>query len=247
MKKKILIISSIVLVILIALWFSGIIPKQIGKIYGTKYMQENFPNMELEFVNIEWSKHYGDYIISFKDKENQKYSCVIGPKYFPISIGQGKFAIEETYKEKYDYNEIPQYVQDGIEISNGNVGEIQEPEPEKVYNYDVTKVTIEVLEDTITNKSVEILITDNNEDYFGWGEEFKVQQKVKGVWKDLNFLCGDPLLIYWNLLLYVPNKDNQIKQKLDIEKYYGTLENGIYRIVKTVGDVDIYSNEFDIK
>ena len=101
MKKKILIICSIVLVILIALWFSGIIPKQIGKIYGTKYMKENFPEMELEFVNIEWSKHFGDYIISFKDKDNQNYSCVIGPKYFPISIGQGKFVIEETYKEKY--------------------------------------------------------------------------------------------------------------------------------------------------
>ena len=51
MKKKILIVFTIILILLIALWFSGIIPKQIGKICGTKYMRENFPNMELEFIN----------------------------------------------------------------------------------------------------------------------------------------------------------------------------------------------------
>lgn len=33
--------------------------------------------------------------------ENQKYGCVIGPKYFPINLGQGIFAIEETYRENY--------------------------------------------------------------------------------------------------------------------------------------------------
>lgn len=107
MKKKILIICSIVIIALIALWFTGVIPKQIGKIYGINYVKNNFPKMQLEFVNIEWSKHYGDYIITFKDKENEKYSCVIGPKYFPISIGQGMFEIQEEYGEKY-----------GIDINN---------------------------------------------------------------------------------------------------------------------------------
>lgn len=248
MKKKVLIICSIVIILLIALWFSGIVPKQIGKIYGINYMKNNFPEMQLEYVGIEWNKYYGDYIITFEDKENQKYSCVIGPKYLPISIGQGIFAIQETYKEKYSYNELPAYISDGIDVSDGN--EIEIPEERIEYNRDVKNVTIKVLEDTITDKSVEILITDNNEDYFGWGEEFKVQQKVKGEWKDLEFVSNDLLLLYWNLFLYVPNKDNQIKQKLNIEKYYGILKNGIYRIVKTVYDngyVDIYSNEFEIK
>lgn len=45
-----------------------------------------------------------NYIITFKDKENQNYGCVISPKYFPVSLGQGIFAIEETYKEKYGSN-----------------------------------------------------------------------------------------------------------------------------------------------
>ena len=34
MKKKVLIITSIIVVGIIALWVGGIIPKQIGKIYS---------------------------------------------------------------------------------------------------------------------------------------------------------------------------------------------------------------------
>lgn len=100
MKKKVVLICSIVIILLV-LWFSGIIPKQIGKIYGISYMKNNFPEMQLEFVDIEWNKYYGDYIISFKDKDGQTYSCVIGPKYLPISMGQGIFGIEEKYREDY--------------------------------------------------------------------------------------------------------------------------------------------------
>lgn len=101
MKKRTLIITINTVLVIIALWFGGIIPKQIGKICGTEYMKHNFPEMQLEYINIEWNKYYGDYVITFKDKENQNYSCVIGPKYFPISICQGLFEIEEIYSEKY--------------------------------------------------------------------------------------------------------------------------------------------------
>jgi hypothetical protein len=64
-------------------------------------MKNNFPKMQLEYVDIEWSKYHDDYIIAFKDKDDDIYSCTIGPKYFPISLGQGLFEIEEKYKENY--------------------------------------------------------------------------------------------------------------------------------------------------
>lgn len=112
MKKKILIITSIVVLGIIILWVGGIIPKQIGKIYGTKYMKDNFSKMQFEYENIEWNKYYGDYIITFKDKENEYYSCVIGPKYFPISMGQGMNAISEIYEEKYSSNTTTQNITD---------------------------------------------------------------------------------------------------------------------------------------
>ncbi len=102
MEKKILKIIIIILLIIIALLFLlGIIPKQIARIYASNYMNNKFPKMRFEYVGIEWSNVHGDYLISFKDKENQYYRCVIGPKYFPINLGQGLFAIEQTYLEDY--------------------------------------------------------------------------------------------------------------------------------------------------
>ena len=87
-KKKITIISILILTIAIC-WFSGFIPRQIAKICGKSYVKNNFPEKQLEYVDIEWNKFYGDYIITFKDNEGKIYSSVIGPKFFPISMGQG--------------------------------------------------------------------------------------------------------------------------------------------------------------
>ena len=101
MKKNVIIITSAIALIILIFWIVGVIPKQIGKIYGIKYMQYNFPEMKLEYMDIEWSKYHDNYIIKFEDKENQKYSCVIGPKYFPIAISQGLFEIQNAYQEKY--------------------------------------------------------------------------------------------------------------------------------------------------
>mgnify|MGYP003300002820 CR=1 FL=1 len=114
-KKSIVIIVLAVVLLVSVLWFGGLIPKQIGKIYGTKYMNDNFPEMQLEYVDIEWNKYYGDYIIKFKDKEGQDYGCVIGPKYLPISIGQGINVIMETYQEKYTNKEN---LESGFDVAN---------------------------------------------------------------------------------------------------------------------------------
>ena len=244
-KKRVLIIITIVALLIIALWFGGIIPKQIGKIYGIDYMKDNFPEMQLEYVSLEWNKYYGDYIITFKDKENQTYSCVIGPKYLPISLGQGIVALEEKYKENYSSNTTGPYIPNGLNVADGN--EVGIPADSIEYNRDVKNVTIEVIEDTITNQAVEILITDNNEDHYGWGVDFRVQEKINGEWKDLKYVSDD---LSWIDIAYELNKDNQLTQKLNIEKYYGELSKGIYRIVKPVYDngyIDIYSNEFEIK
>ena len=117
MNKKIIIAIIVTVLIVIVLWFGGIIPKQIAKIYGTRYMNDNFPEMQLEYENIEWNKYYGDYIITFKDKENQNYGCVIRPKYMQISIGQGINSIMDTYQEKYQ-NTNKESQEDGFDVAN---------------------------------------------------------------------------------------------------------------------------------
>lgn len=115
------------------------------------------------------------------------------------------------------------------------------------FNRSPENVTIEVHDTTITPDSVSITITDNNEEHYGWGVEFRVQKKVNGEWEDLQYVSDD---LSWIDIAYEVNEDNQLTLKLDIEQYYGKLSNGVYRIVKPVYDngyIDIYSSEFEIK
>ena len=99
MKKKKWVIPIVIIAVIIMLWFTGIIPKQIARISGTSYVNNHFPEMQLKCVGVEYADVYGDYLITFKGADENTYSCVIGPKYFPVSMGQGLFAIESDYAE----------------------------------------------------------------------------------------------------------------------------------------------------
>jgi len=101
MKKKKWLIPIVIIGVIIVLWFTGIIPKQIAKISGTTYVNEHFPEMQLECVGVEYADVFGDYLIEFKEKDGNTYSCVIGPSLFPCSLGQGLFEIQEYYAENY--------------------------------------------------------------------------------------------------------------------------------------------------
>ena len=102
-KKRIIIIAIILLLaVVLGLWISGIIPKQIARICATNYFKKNFPKMQLEYVNVEWSSSFGGYSITFRDENGQTYGFIMNNKYFPISLGQGLFGFEEIYNEKYN-------------------------------------------------------------------------------------------------------------------------------------------------
>ncbi len=102
-KKRIIIVTIIlILIVILILWFSGIIPKQIARISATNYLEKNFPKIQLEYVDIEWSSSFGGYSIKFKDENNEIYSFIMNNKYFPITLGQGLFGFEEEYREKYE-------------------------------------------------------------------------------------------------------------------------------------------------
>lgn len=153
--------------------------------------------------------------------------------------------VYDNVSESNNNNETNSYIPNGVNVDTGNNTEI--PADTLKFNRNKENVTIQVLQNTITKEKVEILITDNNKEQYGWGVQFRVQEKVDGEWKDLDYISND---LSWIDIAYQLNKENQLTQKLDIEKYYGKLNNGIYRIVKPVYDneyIDIYSNEFEIK
>lgn len=122
MKKKIWLIPVVCVALIAVLWLSGLIPKQIARIAGTNYVKEHFPEMELEYKGVEWADVYGDFLISFEDKDGNKYSCVIGPSLFPTSLGQGLFAISDYYNENYGLSNVggadgPETVYSNVAVS----------------------------------------------------------------------------------------------------------------------------------
>lgn len=116
-RKGIIITVSFILVIILVLWINGIIPRQIAKISSIVYLKKNFPKIQLEYVNIEWASSFGDYIITFKDQNSELHSFCIGPKYFPVNLGQGMFGFEEEYREKYDKQKEDINIDGDTEIS----------------------------------------------------------------------------------------------------------------------------------
>lgn len=101
-RKNIIIAVIFIVLVILILWVTGIIPKQIAKISSTIYLKNNFPKIQLKYESIEWNPYFGDYIIVFRDEYNETHSFCIGPKYFPINIGQGIFEFRESYREKYE-------------------------------------------------------------------------------------------------------------------------------------------------
>ena len=101
MKKKRWLILVIIIAIIVTLWLSGIIPMQIAKVAGTNYVKKHFPEMQLECVDVEYSDVFGDYLITFRDKHQETYGCLIGPEFLPISLGQGLDVIRGEYEENY--------------------------------------------------------------------------------------------------------------------------------------------------
>ena len=149
--------------------------------------------------------------------------------------------IEKSVTNRADFNFAVE------NISSTPVNTIDNGQNDTELNRNTNNVTIEVDNTTISPESGTIIITDNNTEHFAWGIEFRVQKKVNEQWEDLEYVSDD---LSWIDIAYEVNEDNQLTLKLDIEKYYGKLSNGIYRIVKPVYDngyIDIYSNEFEIK
>ena len=69
-SKNILMVISMIFLLIIILWIIGVIPKNIGKNVAINYVKSNYPEMNLKYNNIEFSKEYGNYIVSFSDKKN---------------------------------------------------------------------------------------------------------------------------------------------------------------------------------
>ena len=115
-------------------------------------------------------------------------------------------------------------------------------------NSNLENVIMKVDSTTIKPTSISIIITNNNDNDIGYGEEYKIQKNINGEWKYLDNLPNTS----WNDIAYIMKGNSETTKKLNFENTYGELGKGTYRIIKTMfsengKNTDIYSNEFEIK
>lgn len=137
------------------------------------------------------------------------------------------------------------YIPDGMQVADLNDNSGIKASDVKI-EYDINKVKIEVLKNTVTNTYAEILITDNNENNGGWGKSYRIQKKENNKWIDLKPIQN----LGFKEIAFLLDENNQLKQKIDWKEFYGELDKGTYRIVKPIynnGYIDLYSDEFEIK
>ena len=164
-KKTITITIILIILIVVGLWIGGIIPKFIAKIAATNYLKNNFPKKQFEFVNIEWNSYLDGYSISFKDEKGQQIGFVMNNKYFPVSVGQGMFAIEEDYRKEFEVEK--ENSSDNTEHSFFG----------KVIESDTTYIVVEPNEDEEERKSadkISIGLGKDNDAVFMIGTNVKI-------------------------------------------------------------------------
>lgn len=96
-KKHLLPLAAITAVAL--LWLTGIIPRQIAKASAAAYAKTRFPALSLTCTAVEWSAPHGDYLVTLRAENGTEYRCTIGPRYLPVTLGQGLFALESAWPD----------------------------------------------------------------------------------------------------------------------------------------------------
>ena len=105
-------------------------------------------------------------------------------------------------------------------------------------------ITMEIVEGTLTNTSATIVITDLSGEDNIYDEAYRIDKLEDEKWYTLDDIIeGNVLIAGTGLGL---DENNQLKQEINWEKYYGPLEKSKYRIVKNASNRQV-ATEFTIE
>lgn len=89
-------------------------------------------------------------------------------------------------------------------------------------------VIMTIKEGTLTNKSATLVLTNNSDNNFQYGNPYEIGIKKDGEWHKIN------AELYFNLLLFQLSAKESKEIELDWENGYGKLAKGTYRIIKEI-------------
>lgn len=112
-----------------------------------------------------------------------------------------------------------------------------------IISKDKSKVSITIKSGTLTVDGAVIVITDTNISPYSWSPIYKLQQKIDGVWQDME-LKNPENMIFPDLLYN--NTTGVMEQSLIWSNKYGQVGVGQYRIVKETDGMEFYA-EFEVQ
>ncbi len=113
-----------------------------------------------------------------------------------------------------------------------------------IFNKGVSDITMTIKKETLTRKSATVVLESKSD--YSCGEIYSIDKKEDGEWRSMTEINR----YIFTFVGWIPGKDGKIKCKIDWSERYGELENGEYRIVKSVntaeGKRELYA-EFTIE
>lgn len=89
-------------------------------------------------------------------------------------------------------------------------------------------VIMTIKEGTLTNRSATIVLTNNSEKNFQYGNPYEIEIKKDGEWHKIN------IELYFDMPAFQLSAKESKEIELDWENGYGKLANGTYRIIKEI-------------
>ena len=89
-------------------------------------------------------------------------------------------------------------------------------------------VTMNIKEGTLTNKSATLVLTNNSDKNFQYGDPYEIEIKKDGEWHKIN------IELYFDMPAFQLSAKESKEIELDWENGYGKLANGTYRIIKEI-------------
>lgn len=178
------------------------------------------------------------YKFTFKDNEIIKYEL-------PKDGSEYEQSIKDLFPTKIE-NQVLNYMSDLSvdDLVNKYYSEYNRINVDNLNEINGLSMTIK--ENTLTNTSATIIITDNSGKYNTFGNWFRIDKKVNNEWREVESIHFNYV---FNEIGLLTNDNNQLELDEDWEYMYGKLEKGSYRLVKNVYDdgEKYFSVKFDIK
>lgn len=108
---------------------------------------------------------------------------------------------------------------------------------------EVEGVSMVIKDGTLTRRGATVIITDTSGADYTYGEEYRIDKYEDGEWEELEVIIKGNYA--WNSIGYQVDKNNKLELDVNWEWLYGRLDDGYYRIVKSINDKE-FSVEFRI-